>query len=264
MTTQSGERERLLQGRGRAASGGPRDLGQGRGRSQTRSRSGRALNGVDVNQSHLTRHRMAVEGPDYLPDQVRHQLVADLLQTLPGGDEDIVASLDAVLLVAQAWCPSCVAVSLTVYPEDQPVTIATVRTNGHRHAPAMTVRLPQPSPNWPRRQPAVLVVFATDTVALTRLAADLTALLGIGPGRVTLAAAARVPQTATAGRILSEQLADRAAVDRALGVLLDQGWVSTERRGELQRRADDAGVSLAQAAATVLAALPGATPQRPS
>jgi len=128
----------------------------------------------------------------------------------------------------------------------------------------MTVRLPRPSANASARQPAALVVFGTDVVALIRLAADLTALLEIDPGRVTLAAAALVPQNAAAGRTLSEHLADRTAVDRALGVLLDQGWVSTEGGGELQRRADDAGASLAQAAATVLSALPGATPQRPS
>ncbi len=207
---------------------------------------------------------MAVQGPDRVPDQVRHQLVADLLQTLPGGGGHIVASLDVVLLLARASCPSCVAVSLTVDPEDQSVTIAAIRSNGHRHAPAMTVTLPRPSTTGPARQPAVLVVFATDTVALTRLAGDLTALLGIDPGRITLAAAAPVPQTAAADLVLSEQLAGRAAVDRALGVLLDQGWVPTEGRSELQRRADDDGASLAQAAATVLSALPGATPQRPS
>lgn len=90
----------------------------------------------------------------------------------------------------------------------------------------MTVRSPRPSTNGPARQPAVLVVFATDTVALTRLAADLAALLGIDAGGITLAVAAPVRQPAAAGRILSEQLADRTAVDRALGVLLDQGWGS--------------------------------------
>lgn len=229
-----------------------------------RSRSGRALNGVDVNQSHLTGHRMAVEGPDRVPDRVRDQLVADLLQALPGGGGHIVASLDAVLMLVRGSCPSGVAVSFTLDPEDQPVTIIAINSTGHRYAPAMTVRLPRPSNNGPARQPAVLVVFATDTVALTRLAADLTALLGIDPGRITFAAATPVPQTATADLVLSEQLADRSAVNRALGALLDQGWVPTEGRSELQRRADDAGATLTQAAATVLAGLPVTAPQRPS
>lgn len=206
----------------------------------------------------------AVEGPVRVPDPVRHQLVADLLQTLPGGGDHIVESLDVLLCLARASCPSCVAVSLTLDPEEQSVTIAASGSTGHRHAPALTVRLPRPRKNGPAPQSAVLVVFATDTVALTRLAADLTELLGIDPGRITLVAAAPVPQNAAANLVLSEQLAERAAVDRALGVLLDQGWVSTEGRGELQRRADDAGASLAQAAATVLAAMPGAAPQRPS
>lgn len=243
---------------------GPPELGQDRGRSQVRSRSGRARNGVDVSQSHLTRRRRAVEGRDRVPDLARHQLFADLLQTLPGGGDHIVESLDAILLLARASCPSCVAVSLTLDPEDQSVTIAASERNGHWHAPALTVKLPRSSTNGPARQPAVLVVFATDTRALTRLAADLTAVLGIDPGRITLAAAAPVPQTAAADLVLSEQLAGRAAIDRALGVLLDQGWAPTEGRSELQRRADDAGASLAQAAANVLSALPGPAPLRPS
>ncbi len=207
---------------------------------------------------------MAVEGPDRIPDQTIQRLVADLLKTLPEGGEQVVTLLDAVLLLARASCPSCVAVSLTLDPEGHPVTIAAIRGNGHRLVPAMTVRLPRSDTSGPVRQPAVLVVFATDTVALTRLAADLTALLGIDPGRITLAAAAAVPHPAAADMVLSAQLADRTAVDLALGVLLDQGWTTTEGRGELQRRADESGASLAQAAATVLAALPGPAPRRPS
>lgn len=202
-------------------------------------------------------------GPDRSPGQVRQQHVADLLQTLPVGGGHIVASLDAVLLLARASCPSCVAVSLTVDHDDQPVTITAVRSTGHRYASSMTVRLPRPRTNGPAREPALLVVFATDAVALARLADDVTALLAIDPGRVTLAAAA-VPHPITAGRILSGQLADRAAVDHALGALLEQGWLPNESRRELERRARDAGASLAQAARAVLAALPDVPVQRPS
>lgn len=54
--------------------------------------------------------------------------------------------------------------------------------------------------------------------------------------------------------------ADRTAVDRALGALLEQGWLPTAGRRELRRRAGDAGASLVQAAADVLAALPGGSP----
>lgn len=205
---------------------------------------------------------MAVEGQSHGADGVRHQLVADLLHPLPREGGHIVESLDAVLLMAQASCPSYVAISITLDPEDQPVTMIAGTNSGDRHVPTMTVTLAGADER--AAQPAVLVVFATDTVALSRLAADLTAVLGINPGRITLAAAAAVPQTAAADLVLSEQLADRAAVDRALGVLLGEGWAPTEGRSELQRRADDAGSSLAHAAATVLSALPGAAPQRPS
>jgi hypothetical protein len=194
-----------------------------------------------------------------------HQLVAEPLQTLPGKGGHIVTSLDAVLLLTRASCPSCVAVSLTLDPDDQSVTItAIIRSNRHRHAPAMTVRLPRSNTHDPARQTALLVVYATDPLSLTRLAGDLTALLGIEPETITLAAEAQVPQTASADLALSGQLTDRTAIDLALGVLLDQGWISPNGRHELQRRASDAGASLAQAAATILSALSGTAPQRPS
>lgn len=242
---------------------GPQELSQARGRHQARSRSGRR-NGVDVTQSHPTGDRMAVQGRDRVPDRARHQLAADLLQTLPGGGDHIVESLDAILHLARASCPSCVAVSLTFDHENHSVTIAASESTRQWHAPALTVKLPPPSTKGPARQPAVLTVFATDSAALTRLAADLTAVLRIDPSRITLAGPTPVPQAEAAEQVLSEQLGDRAAINRALGVLLDQGWAPTQGRSELQRRADNAGASLAHAAAGVLAALPGPAPQTPS
>lgn len=204
---------------------------------------------------------MVADRPEQPPDRVRHPLVAYLL---PGDGEHIVALLDAVVLLARAWCPSCVAVSLTVDHEGQPVTVTVTLNTGHRYAPSMTVRLPRPSLNGPARSPAVLVVFATDAFALARLAVDLTASLDIDRRRITLAADAPVPPPTTAGLVLAGQLADRAAVDRALEALLEQGWTPTAGRKELQRRADDAGDSLVQAAAKVFVAPARATPQRPS
>jgi len=206
---------------------------------------------------------MFADGPEQRPEQVRHPFVADLLRALPGPGGHVVASLDAVLLLARASCPSCVAVSLTLDHQGQLVTVTATMNPGHLRAPSMTVRLPRPSPNGPAQQPAVLVVFATDPPALARLAGDVTTLLDIDPRRISLAADAAVPPT-TAGRVLAGQLADRTAVDRALGALLEQGWVPTEGRRELQRRADDAGASLVQAAASVLAALSGVVPQHPA
>lgn len=216
---------------------------------------------VKSDRRHPAGHRMAIERPDQDADRSAQQLVADLRATAPGGGGPIEAFLDAVLLVARAACPSCLAVTLTVDHEGQPVTVTATVSSGQRHAPSLTVRLPRPDTSGPARRPALLVVFATDMVALARLADDVTVLLDIDRRQVTLEATGPVPQSTTANLVLAGQLADRAAVDRALGALIDQGWLPTEGRIELQRRADDTGRSLAQAATTMLEALPGVPPQ---
>lgn len=237
-------------------------LEPGQDRSRPPSRVAHSRTGERVKASHPNQAAHGCGGSDPAPEQVRRQLVADLLHALPGVSGHIAAALDAVLLLACASCPSCVAVSLTVDHETQPVTITATRSAGHRDAASRTVRLPRPTTGEPARQPAVLVVFATDPVALAGLCDDVTALLEIDPGRITLAAAAAVPQKTVVGLVLAGQLADRAAVDQALGALLEQGWVPPEARRELRRRADDAGATLAHAAGTVLAALPGVPEQR--
>lgn len=224
----------------------------------------RAGSRAQQNQANMTGRSMVANGSEQPPDHDRHQDVADLLRALPGHGDQLVASLEAVLRLAHASCPTCVAVSLTLDHQGQPVTVAATLRAGHRHAPSMTVQLPRPTTDGPARRPANLVVFATDARALARLAAATTVLLELDPGRVTLTGAAAVPAPATAGPVLAGQLADRSVVDRALGALLEQGWVSTDGRDELQRRADRAGASLVQAATTVLAALPGLPPRLPS
>ncbi len=238
-------------------------LGPGQDHVRPPSRVAQSRTGERVKASHPIQVAPGCGGSDPAPEQVRRQLVADLLHALPGVGEHIVAALDALLLLACASCPSCVAVSLTVDHETQPVTITATRSAGHRDAASLTVRLPRPGTGGPARQPAVLVVFATDQVALADLGDDVTALLEIDPGRITLVAAAAAPQSSTSGLVLAGQLADRATVDQALGALLEQGWVPPEARRELRRRADHAGASLAHAARTVLAAMPGVPEQGP-
>lgn len=169
-------------------------LEPGQDRSRPPSRVAHSRTGERVKASHPNQAAHGCGGSDPAPEQVRRQFVADLLHALPGVSGHIVAALDAVLLLACTLCPSCVAVSLTVDHETQPVTITATRSAGHRDAASLTVRLPRPTTGEPARQPAVLVVFATDPVALAGLGDDVTALLEIDPGRITLAAAAAVPQ----------------------------------------------------------------------
>lgn len=63
--------------------------------------------GVDVNQCPLTRPSMAVQGPDHVPDQVRRQLIADPLQTLPGDGADTALSTGDRRSATQRWGLVC-------------------------------------------------------------------------------------------------------------------------------------------------------------
>lgn len=129
---------------------------------------------------HPAGHRMAVERSNQAADQAGQQF-AGLMATASGGGSQIGASLDAVLLLARAACPSCLAVTLTVDHESQPVTVTAMVSTGQRHAPSLTVRLPRANTSGPARRPAVLVVFANDMVALARLADDVTSAAGDRP-----------------------------------------------------------------------------------
>lgn len=156
------------------------------------------------------------------PDRGRRPTVVELLEDLNDDGDGLVPSLDALLRLACASSPTCVAVSLTV-DDGTPVTVVAVVDQGRRRAASMTLPLPGPGPGAPRRRPDVLVVFATDVLALARLAVVLGALLGIPEHRVVLVPDAPVPRPTAAGLLLAGQLADRGEVDRALGALLEQG-----------------------------------------
>lgn len=234
--------------------------GHDRGRSMPGSWQGQPPSRLRQHRRHSTGRVLVADGPEQHPEQVRHPFVADLLPSLPGPGGQVGRALDTVLLLARASCPSCVAVSLTLDDGGRRVTVTATTNPAVRHAPSLTVRLPRSSSNRPAAQPSVLVVFATDGLALARLAVGLSVLLGAAGRRVTLAVDAPIPPPMIADLVLAGQLADQSAIDRALGVLLEQGWVLTDGRRELQRRADTAGASLVQAAANVLAALPPTPP----
>lgn len=192
----------------------------------------------------------------------RSRFTADVLRAVPGGADGVATSLDAVLAVARSVCPSCVAVSLTLGHQGRSTTVTATTDPACTRAASMSFRAPAAVADGVEPGSAVLHVFATDPLALARLAAD------VAPGdtqqfRVTLRPTARVPPPSSADVVGSRELADRTTVDRALGALLEQGWSPDEGRRELQHRADTTGSPLVCAAAVVLANLPGAPSRRP-
>jgi hypothetical protein len=60
---------------------------------------------------------------------------------------------------------------------------------------------------------------------------------------------------------VAESLADLSLLDRALGVLIDQGWSPEAGEGELHRRASAAGLTVAAVAERLLASPSPAAPR---
>jgi hypothetical protein len=106
----------------------------------------------------------------------------------------------------------------------------------------------------------VLVLQASAPGAFVLLAEDLAALLGRGQQPPELDAHL-APLTASTDPALAGSLAELSLLDRALGVLIHQGWPPEAAEAELHRRAAIAGLTLAALAERLLASPSPAAPQ---
>jgi hypothetical protein len=91
---------------------------------------------------------------------------------------------------------------------------------------------------------SVLVLRASTAGAFVRMADDLDVLLGSGCPPSRLDQDLSLPAAST-GAALAVALADLRLLDRALGVLIDQGWAPEDGEVELHRRAAEAGMTSA-------------------
>lgn len=100
----------------------------------------------------------------------------------------------------------------------------------------------------------VLVLRAGAAGAFLLLADDLGGLLGPGCPPIELDRHLGSPPTLT-GESVAASLADLGAVNQGIGVLIDQGWPPEAARRELQRRGDDADLSIGAAGRVLLGSL---------
>src|SRR4051794_23458093 len=175
----------------------------------------------------------------------------DGVRTARSADGEPIAGLGRLSREVVAMVPSCVTVSIALSHLGIDVVI-TVPTSGADAMPRpaavlASLALPLPSAGVG----CVLVLQASAPGAFVLLAEDLAALLTGGHQPPELDAHL-APLAASTGSALAASLAELSLLDRALGVLLDQGWAPEAGERELHRRASAAGVTVTAVAEQLL------------
>ena len=195
--------------------------------------------------------------------------LAEQLQSLscsPHPDASAAAPSDGALTDALsrlcrdlvAVVPSCLAVSIAFSRLGVEVVITTDTSGGAPHGDTevlASLALPLPTAGLN----GVLVLQASAPGAFGLLADDLVTLLGSGHRPPELDAHL-VPLTASTDSALAGSLAELSVLDRALGVLIGQGWPPESAEAELHRRAAIAGLTVAAVAERLLASPSPAAP----
>jgi hypothetical protein len=158
-----------------------------------------------------------------------------------------MSQLAADLTVA---VPSLLAVSIVLVRcgGEVPVSIRAGAADSAAVLASLAVPLPAAEPA------DVLVLRAGEAGAFLLLADDLDGMLGPGQPPIEVDRHLSWPSALT-GESLAASLADLAAVDQGIGVLLARGLPPEAGRRELQRRADDAGVAIGAASRSLLESL---------
>ncbi len=189
------------------------------------------------------------------------ELTGGLRRLTAGGSiGDLASALDQLLALAMEAVPSCLAVTLVLRDEEQPVSL-TALVEGPAQPVRSSVALAMPrylgsDEAAEQTHPALLVIYASKGDGLRKTGREITALLDLDPRLVTWDEHLRLPLPSDVAAGLAESLDDFSAVQRALGVLLDRGWLPDEGRVELTRLAALSGASTGDAARALLADVP--------
>lgn len=219
------------------------------------------------------------------------EAVARELNEVLGGD-DLLLSLRHASGVAVRVLPSCVGVSITVILDHEPFTVTAVSDEiraldavqyledgpcvasaadgevvrvddvldegrWQLFAAATAARGVRSTLSIPLRRPGGLVsgalnLYASEPHAFAAPDALVEELFG-GPVAGVVANADLSFLTRERARALPQQLADRARIDQAVGVLIGRSGGSPQQaRNRLLRAADQAGITAAEAADTVI------------
>lgn len=178
-----------------------------------------------------------------------------------GADADLSGELWHLLTLAAAAVPSCLGLSLVFGPPDPPLTLSALvppATAGPVLA-SLVVHLPRRSTADAGTQ---LVLYSGAVGAFDDVAPDLLALLDLSSRHLTRDAHLALPDSSRSALVLRDELDDRSAVARAIGMLLDRGLLPDAGYRELLRRGTERGGDAAAAARTLLAEAAGSDASR--
>ena len=168
-----------------------------------------------------------------------------------GSAEDLLFTLQQLADDVAFAVPSCRAASLTVLQFGGPLTLSVWPTSAPPHAdPGVlaSVAVSLAAPPGPS-----LLLQAGQAGAFSQLVDDLLMLAGIDLAAIVLDADLTLPP-ATTGTSIAAQLADLAAVNQAIGVLVDRVWEPATASQELEHQARHADTTVAAASRRLLEA----------
>lgn len=170
----------------------------------------------------------------------------------------LIAQVDRLSREVIAAIPSCVAVSIAVTRLGIDVVL-TLPLAEADPMPRATEALSSLALSLPAAGVGCVLVLQASAPGAFVLLADDLALLGSGRQPPELDAH-RAPLTASTGPSLAGSLAELSLLDRALGVLIGQGWSPEAAEAELHRRSTVAGLRVAAVAERLLASPSPAAP----
>ncbi|MBM9475157.1 ANTAR domain-containing protein [Nakamurella flavida] len=182
--------------------------------------------------------------------QLTDQLDA-LTVALDGSGDDLPAILAVLVADLTAAISSFSGLVMTVTAGSQPLAVDVMISR----VAATSLLLPLRTAPGDR-----LVLYAQNPGAFVDLAADAERIPGFGTSVVL--DRHLPPPTASDSRRLLNDLAERSAVDQAIGFLVDQGYPPGQAHPELLRRATTTGVSITTMARRIVSR-PGG-PRRPA
>jgi hypothetical protein len=175
-------------------------------------------------------------------------------------DGELTVELGRLGRAVLAAVPSCLAVTIAVtrLGVDVPLTVlAADATRDHVSVPVLaSLAVPLPAAGFG----GILVLQASAPGAFQLLAADLGKSWGSDRPRVRLDEHLRIPPAST-GATVAAVLVELQRLNRALGVLIGQGWLPEAGERELHRRAAATGTTVAAVSDRLLRSpVPGAGP----
>lgn len=165
---------------------------------------------------------------------------------------DDLTSLGRVIIAA---VPSTVSVTVCLVRDGVELSVALSVHNGAAHGTGSSAAVPLPAGG----PGALLILRSADAGAFAPLLGLAEPWLGLNVAFVQidqhLAPSSRDP-----GASLTRALSDLLSIQQAVGALIEIGFEPDDAQGELARRAEIAGTTVAAASQAVLAALPREQP----